>query len=489
MNIKKIVPCVFIGGLILSENVAAGLVELKFTTEVERQSALVTLNTYNSLIKNSGCSDSMTDPSSVGTVVPKGAVASCTGAAYQLFTKLRSLVHSANELSGDRASIQYSLHLTRTQLGDALRWVAPEEYSTQDSLTRDFAKNQIAGLTTRLNALRLGAAVNGEHPDQNVALQSLQSTGGGASADQQFNSDSFSQLGGFINISRGEGSKDSTSLENAFRVNNYRVNSGLDFRIDDHWVTGAMLSYSNQKVDFDRNKSVADGEISLSGYAVTPYLLFQSDQFYASANMGLQQLNFDTRRIISYSGTETETRSDSHAQVISYSAEAGYTFQRQQFSVEPFASLNSSTSRIDRFIERDRDNAALSQVVNAQKTNSNTIGVGINFRYVFTPKLGIVIPFTRIEHLTQSNTDKNIVTAYYANSIGDENQFSLPKDTPDSSYQVITFGVSSVLRGSRELTVDGPAVGGVQGFLHYRLVQGLRDYQLSTIEAGLRYEF
>lgn len=489
MKLKKIAGFIVLANVSWCGQVHAGLAELNFTTEVERQSALVTLQSYNELIADAGCSDDMTGPGARNPTGQPGTAAVCNGATYQLFTKLRALVQTAREISRDNASTQYSLGLSEQQLSAALRWTAPEEYSAQGSLSRDFMKGQIAGLSSRLTALRLGATGFSGVNNQSIALNETRPMGGGASADQKDNTDAYSRLGGFINFSLGDGSKSASNLEDAFNTDGKRINAGFDFRVNQNWVIGAMLGYGDQTVNFDRKKSIAEGKIQSSGYSLMPFALFQSEQFYASASVGSQKLQFDAVRVIRYPSTDTETKSKSDSQISSYALEAGYSFQKQQFTFEPFVNVNSATTNIDKFVETDRDNSALNLAVDGQKLKSNVLGLGVNLRYRFTPSFGVVTPFASIEQLKQTDTGKHIIASHYVNTVNSTNEFALPGDNPDSSYRVVTLGVSSVLRGGREQIMGGTVAGGLQGFLHYKIIQGLQDYKMHTIEFGFRYEF
>ncbi|HWV16575.1 MAG TPA: hypothetical protein VN030_14170 [Cellvibrio sp.] len=80
------------------------------------------------------------------------------------------------------------------------------------------------------------------------------------------------------------------------------------------------------------------------------------------------------------------------------------------------------------------------------------------------------------------------MAARYVNAASQTNVFQLVGDTPDDSHRVFTLGLSSVVRGAHQ-TADGTIAGGLQGFINYKVVEGLRDYTLDSIELGLRYEF
>jgi hypothetical protein len=46
-----------------------------------------------------------------------------------------------------------------------------------------------------------------------------------------------------------------------------------------------------------------------------------------------------------------------------------------------------------------------------------------------------------------------------------------------------------VIRGSSRVNANGRGAGGLQGYLQFTTVEGLRNYNSKLITGGLRYEF
>jgi outer membrane autotransporter protein len=496
MKAKKAAGLILVAASLSSGYAQAGLAELTYANELERQSALAILSTYNDLIANTGCYDGMQAP--VTSNAAQGARA-CDGGTYELFKNVRKIVHTASEISKDDAATEFSLGLDLRGLGFALRWNAAEEYSAQGSLASDFIKGQFSGLSARLTALRLGAtgfSLASNTLPNNQAYAPNRLRGGGASADEKDNADAFSRLGGFINYSFGNGSKTATNLEDAFDFDGSKINAGFDYRINNRWVVGAFLGYSDQAVDFDSAKSVVDGKIVADGFSLMPFVLFQAEQFYASASLGKQKLQFDSTRAIHYPSLnpnipspDTETKSKTNSDITSYSLELGYSIPLRQFSLEPFASINSSSTKIDAFVEDDINNDAFDLAVNKQNIKATTYALGVNLRYTFTPSFGVITPFASYQRFKQTNAKKQIIGSHYVNAVNSTNVFQLATDSPDDSYDVMAVGVSSVLRGGREATAGGAVAGGLQGFINYKIIQNLENYDMHVVELGMRYEF
>lgn len=297
----------------------------KFSTPVEERAAVATLETYNRLIQEEGCTDS-----SDGSVDLDGNT-TCTGKVFTLFRNVRRIVHTGNDISGTGPS-QFSLRSDLEGLGFALRWHAAEEYAAQGDLSNDFVGGQVSGLSARLTALRFGArgfqfANNGAWQPENHQYASMYGTYGGAAGDDS----SYSRLGGFVNFNFGSGSRDPTDLENAFDVEMGTVTFGMDYRINNNWIAGVVGGVMQQEIDFDSSQSIVEGTIKADGYSFMPFFMYQPGSFYLSSSLGIQQMTFDSVRAIRYPSfnpslhsVNTETRSTTDASITSLFLEMAY---------------------------------------------------------------------------------------------------------------------------------------------------------------------
>ncbi|GGY76687.1 hypothetical protein GCM10011613_21480 [Cellvibrio zantedeschiae] len=477
----------------------AGLAQLidSFSNELENRSARAALQTYQDLIANAGCFDAMRAPAIVSANGNTTPTASCTGQSYQLFKNVRAIVHTANELTNDGPT-QFSLGLDKRGLGLALRWDAAEEYSAHGSLSGDYLRGQISSLSSRLTALRFGAQgfhlnAIGFYDDQSRFAQNNGMIEGGGAGDAV---EAYSPWGGFINYSAAKGAKAPTSLEDAFSFKGNQFNGGLDYRINSRWVVGSLVSYLDQRVDFDSSKSTVSGNVEASGFSVFPFVMYQREYFYASASAGYQALNFDSLRAIRYPSLNpdipspnTETVASTDAKNTSLFLSAGYNFSYKNISLEPFVNINATQIKIDRFVERDVKKSAFDLVVADQSINTTTSTLGASLRYTFTPSFAVITPYLSYELVKQSQDEQRTIAARYVNAASQANTFAVPTDVIDDAYNINTFGVSAVLVGGHQKTVDGVVAGGVQGFVQYKQIKNLDNYKVDIIELGLRYEF
>ena len=464
----------------------------QFSTELEEQSARAALETYERLKAEAGCNDRIAvDPGA-------GDGNLCTGNTFNVFKNVREIIHTGNDLTGSGPT-EFSLRANLEGVGFALRWLAAEEYAAQGDMSSDFVGAQVSGLSSRLTALRFGAqgfqfAGRGVWQPQNGEYAGLYGTKGGAAGS----SSGYSRWGGFLNIQQSSGSRSSTLelSEDAFDLEGTSVSVGADYRLTDEWILGLVLGYSEQEIDFDGTQSVVEGGIESEGISVMPFFMYQPGNFYVSGSMGLQQISFDSNRAIRYpsfnpsiTSVNTETVSQTDATVFSLFTEVGYTFSWRQFSVEPYASVNISNTVIDEFVEDDINDEGFDLIVKEQSIDATDLTAGLKFQYVFTPRLGVIIPYVTVELVNQLETASRNVEAYYDSLTTDDSVFFIPTEELDSRYFAYTYGLSTVLRGGREKTPGGGVGGDLQAFFNVKTISGLEGYSLDFYTLGLRYAF
>ncbi|WP_179957494.1 autotransporter outer membrane beta-barrel domain-containing protein [Exilibacterium tricleocarpae] len=462
-----------------------------FQTELEELAAVTNQQVYENLLAQ-GCEDTQREADSEG----------CGGQTFVLFTNVRELVHTANEILGSGPT-QFSLGVNLEELGFALRWTAAEEFAAQGSLSSGFVNGQLSGLAGRITALRRGArgfVVNFNGAEDVLVAGSAQRLGAGASADDGAGlNDRWSQWGGFLNGSFLYGEKAPTELENAFDFDGQDINGGIDYRISAHWVAGAVFGYQEQEVDFDSRRSIVDGGITMEGFSIMPFVLYQSDRWYFSGSAGYQSLEFDTERSIRYpslnpdsESVDTLAVSTADAEVFSMYATAGYSWRlHEQLRLEPYLSLEYQDITVDKYRERDIFNDGFDFIVPEQNIDSFETVLGAKAQFLFSNTWGVLNPYLDLQWRHQMEDDARNIRALYASAdgLGDAESFVIPTDVPDSEYYMYTLGLAAVLRGAAEGGGGGPAAGGIQAFLNWRFIDGLDNYEQDVIALGVRYEF
>ncbi|WP_187275696.1 autotransporter outer membrane beta-barrel domain-containing protein [Parahaliea aestuarii] len=472
-------------GILLCQQASASLLDLtgQYANAVEESAAAANQATYDTLLQGNGgpCA-----------ALQRQASADCGGQTFLLFENARELVHTANELTG-QGPTDFSLGTDLAGLGTSLRWTAGEEFAAQESLTTEFVSGQLSTLASRISALRGGATgffLAGTPADTPLGL--------GASADSAAG-ERYSPWGGFVNGSYGKGDKDATGNEDGFDFDGYEFNAGADYRFNANWVGGLLAGITQREIDFQQEgELVVDGDIETEGYSLMAFALYYHDQWYASVGAGFQRMDFDLDRAIEYpsfnpavESVDTRTLSDTSGDTWSVNAAAGYNIALgPALNLEPYGRLDFADTRIDGFSERDINNDAFQLRVERQDFRSLEAVAGLSLQYTATPSFGVLIPFASAEYHHQFEDESRDITAVYnAVDLGPEARFRVATDPLDQNYAVFSAGLSAVLRGGRQRSLDGEIHGGLQGFISYRSIQGLQYYSHDIISAGLRYEF
>jgi uncharacterized protein YhjY with autotransporter beta-barrel domain len=426
--------------------------------------------------------------------------AACTPDVLRVFEETRELVHTANALLGTGA-VSDSLGLDIQGLGFALRWTAAEELAAQGSITTVFAASQMSALSARLSSLRWGVSgprttfLQGQGDDTvRVASSGTFRSGGGASADSE---EIFSRWSWYVDGSFGYGSKDPTVLEDAFDFDGQEISTGLDYRISPRFVVGGMLGFTAKEVDFDSALSIVDGGIESSGYSGMAYGMWEGESAYVNAALGYQQLSHDTRRRITYPSqnplippVDSRATSSTDSGSVLATLGGGVTLRWGSFNLEPSAEFAYTDVSVDSFVEDSVDlftnspDDPFALRVGSQSIESLDAALGLRASYVFTPALGVVIPYVSVRYHQEMLNDTRRIAARYADAYelllstiaGDPN-FNVPTDAPDEEYFTVAGGVSVVLQR------------GLMGYLQYLEVLELDNYSDSVITGGVRYEF
>jgi uncharacterized protein YhjY with autotransporter beta-barrel domain len=457
----------------------------------------------------SGALDQIPAPQFSGIASRVGPL--CNEDTFFVYRNARELFHSANEIQGQGPTIA-SLGVDQEGLGLALRWTAAEELAAQGSMATEFANGQLSTLAARLNALRFGATgfrTVGLHEWLRRSSPVLAQAGEGGSAAEDEVREEFTPWGGFLNYGFGYGSKDPTSLEDAFDFDGSEVTLGFDYRFPRNVVVGAMFGLTDQDIDFDEAASaisVVEGDIASDGHSVILFALSQTERLTLSGSIGTQSLDYDIERNIIYPSFNQDlesiyqrARSRPQADATTATFGFGYAFTWTKFTLEPFVNVEYLDVTIDPFAEsrsinilsNSEESRRFDLVVSEQQIESLRASAGLRFQFVTTPRFGTVIPHWSIAWHNETKDDARTITAGYA-ALADvlgSTTFALPTDAPDESYVTASVGVSMILRGGRQRELDGPIVGGITGFFQYATVENRDFYEDQVMTAGFRYEF
>lgn len=420
---------------------------------------------------------------------------SCSAADRLVLLDVTKLVDTANALLG-KGPTGLSLGLDITGLRVALRWTAATEVAAIGSINTKFASNQLAGLASRLSALRWGAggvanlmaAPGGA--DAALMAAAMQEGGGGASG----NSSGIGQpLSVYYNEAYDYGTKSPTDLEDAFAFDGREHTLGADYRFSRQFVAGAVLGFSTKRVDFNSDLSVADGGIRASGYSGLLYGMFEGQNFYVSLSGGYQRLSYDITRRITYasfnpavSGVDTTALSNTASNALLSSLNVGYNLHRGSWALEPFAIAAYKDIRVDSFEESAHQTSNANAptgngvAISPQSIRSFVLSAGLKIQYIWTSRLGVVVPYLNGQYNNELGDKSRLYTATYIVSTADVGPlpaFVFATDRSPSHYFTVAGGFSMVLPH------------GIQGFVQYGRLLDYTNYTDTVISGGVRIEF
>jgi uncharacterized protein YhjY with autotransporter beta-barrel domain len=428
------------------------------------------------------------------TLSAKCAV-SCSAADQLVLLDVTKLVDTANALLG-KGPTGLSLGLDITGLRVALRWTAATEVAAIGSINTKFASNQLAGLASRLSALRWGAggvanlmaAPGGA--DAALMAAAMPEGGGGASGSAGGNG---TPLSVYYNEAYDYGTKSPTDMEDAFSFDGRQHTLGADYRFSRQFIAGAMLGYSTNTVDFNSDLSVVDGGIRASGYSGLLYGMFESQNYYVSLSGGYQRLTYDITRRITYasfnpavSGVNTTALSNTASNSLVGSLNVGYNLHRGSWALEPFAIAAYKDIRVDPFQEgayqTTNPNIPTGNgvAISPQTIRSFVLSAGLKVQYIWSTRLGVIVPYLDGQYNNELGDKSRLYTATYIVSnadVGPLPAFVFATDPAPSHYFTVAGGFSVVLPH------------GIQGFVQYGRLLDYTNYADTIISGGVRIEF
>ncbi|MGH8218069.1 MAG: autotransporter outer membrane beta-barrel domain-containing protein [Steroidobacteraceae bacterium] len=435
----------------------------------------------------------------------RGPSTKCSGETYLTFSNLRILIQSSNELLNNGGPTFYSLHTSDQGLGFALRWTAGENLSAPGSVATQFANGQLSSVLGRIEALRLGASgfafngVNLGNGTSSVASSSAGfvpgqltgALGGGASADSS-DIGIASRWGGFLNGAYGWGYRQPSVLESAFAFDSSDATLGLDYRFTRRLVVGVAGAYTNQRVDFDSQRSVAGGGFRAHGYGVTLYGLYEWEGPYISASASWQRVHLDESRLITYPSfniavpsVDVTARGSTSLNSLLATFGTGWSLNWRAFTAEPYLNASFRRATLDGFSETSTNNAGPDAGQEAgfglsyapQLFRILDISAGLRLQYAFKLPFLVAIPYVRAAYHRNLLANDYTVSAAYDQAASDGSQFDIPSDPVDNHYAELAGGFSVVLPH------------GIQGFAQYQMTTGMQYVVSRQISAGIRAEF
>lgn len=391
--------------------------------------------------------------------------------------------------AGDLASLCQRIRdegTTDGQVAEALEAIKPEELVVMATSAVRLSVLQHGNLEQRINGLRSGGSgidlagldleIQGQTiPGAAVAEVLRGLLGGGASAD-----DPFERWGLFADGRIKWGDKKGSENESAFDFDVAYVTLGADYRFRPNLIGGAAVSWGAVEADFDDGTNF-DVE-SWSGSLFGSY--YTENQAYVDLLLTWGRNDYDSERRIVYTdagGTiDRIARGDTDGSQFSGGLSGGWDWNRGAFTAGPHLGVYYMDLEVDGF--RESGAGGLDLDIGRQEAQSFTVNGGLHASYVWNLPFGVLIPHVRADAVRELEDQQEQVAISFANDpfLDDATDptlgVTLETDRPDDEYFVFSGGVSAQF------------VRGVSGYVNYQYTSSLRDWSISNLSYGMRFE-
>ena len=236
---------------------------------------------------------------------------------------------------------------------------------------------------------------------------------------------------------------------------------GLDMKLSDHMLAGAMFGYSDTKGDFGG----PGGGYKLKQPVGTIYAGYGDGPWYVGMTVGAGNLDYsDISRIIPLGAALRTETSDGRGYEYTGRLLGGYWFTMRDLMHGPYARVQYTKAVVKPFSEQSSDSTALNYDRQERKLLLWSLG------WQLTGNIGAIRPYARATWEIDSKDQKRSVGA---SSVTLGGNYSVPIAKPDNSYALFSLGASTEL-------------GAVTGFIAGSATAGRTDGNYWAITVGLR---
>lgn len=361
-------------------------------------------------------------------------------------------------------------------LNNALQNVQAEEAEVLSSQATATAGNQQSNIGNRLQALRAGA--------MGLTIAGVNWHDAGVATGGMASSDSFSRLGGFLNVDYATGDRDSSQNVDAFDFDMSGFTLGGDYRFSDTFIAGVAYHYLDAEADLDNNY----GDFETKGHSLSVYATSYMDSFYIEGSITAGEYEYDSTRVVDYHTDSTfheNLTASPDGEQFAWSLGGGYITSKDSMTQSYYLQVNSVSLEIDGYTEAtdNPDNGAMAMVVGDQDVDSLTSELGAQFSWAISQDFGVVHPYINLAWVHEFEDGDDPIVTRYANADlpSDQNvtnvSFLTQTDEFDSDYYRVSLGTTMGL------------TNGLQLFFNYDTLIDLEDTKYHSVTAGIRKEF
>lgn len=281
------------------------------------------------------------------------------------------------------------------------------------------------------------------------------------------------------------------AAERGFEGDSQAAEIGVDYRVSDRAVIGAIAGY--ERMDY---KFVAEGAgvnfvpAAIAGEADSDNLyltLFATWNVgktgYVELSGGYERNDGSYRRnSVFQESTRTVTQVDVRAEgdtdsdVTWFGANTGFDVNRGAWNFGPYIGLTHTSSKVDAYTERDLSASGLNMSFSGTKRDSLLGHAGMRTSYAASTRAGVVVPQLRLEYQKEFENDPQQVTAQFVLDPA-ANQYVMIGDSGDRDALNAGFSIA-IIRPN-----------GWMPFFDFSILLGNKGLDRQRATLGLRVEF
>ena len=389
---------------------------------------------------------------------------------------------------GDPAPVP-GLGISDDALNSTLQSLNGEELDAVQTEVQEIGGIQAGNIRARMSALRSGVSGGLSVAGLNIGLGdrvlALDDPDRYTIVPAQFDDSFLSRLGIFVTGGFKIGDKDSTGEVDGFDFDSQGVTAGVDYRVSDQLAFGGAVGYSALNIDFDTtDDSPAGQELDSDSVLFSLFATyFPTERIFVDgiATVGWSFYDAERRVVVPSANPalppiDDTATGDFDAFQYGFAGDVGYEIPVRGATITPLFRLEYLAAEIDGFTESDID-GSLALRYDDQDADSFTTSLGVEGAYPISTGFGIVQPSVRAEWVHEFIDDQDGVFIQYANDPTGTSRFEVSSEDVDQDYAVVGAAVT------------GTFAGGWAAFLDYETVLALSDFDIHTINVGLRKEF
>ena len=234
---------------------------------------------------------------------------------------------------------------------------------------------------------------------------------------------------------------------------------GIDYRVNDRLVIGALYAYEDSELDFlgelpginfapGNSAGSKDSKQSALSFFASADL---NENWYLQAGAGFSRSDNDFSRNSLYQeasrslptiSSRTAGSADGESQW--FSINSGYSFYADQWTFTPYLALLWANSEVDGFSERDLSGTGLNMRFSKMERDSQIGNLGINVSAVFNQDFGVLIPQLRLEYEKEFDRDPQLMSASFVQD-SSNTLYQFAGESPDDSYINMGLSLTAIL--------------------------------------------